>query len=83
MVIQEQYTPQVMTANTSFVTTNQKIGGFICTVSGTLNITKGNGSTILVNFPVTAGVYYPLPLYVGNYGATITLSGGAAGSLLV
>lgn len=83
MVIQEQYSPQLMTANSSFTTGSTKIGGFICTVSGTLDIVGGDGLPDVSALPVTAGSYHPLPIFVGNSGATITLSGGAAGTLLI
>lgn len=83
MVIQEQYTPELMTANSSFTTNSQKIGGFICVTSGTLTVTRGDGIVRLNAVPVTAGVYLPLPMFLGNYGATITLAGGASGTLLI
>ena len=82
MVIQEQYTPQPMAANTSFTTGSQRVGGFICTVSGSLTITTPSG-TIVNALPVTAGAYFPLPVFLGTSGATVTLSGGAAGTLLI
>jgi predicted histidine transporter YuiF (NhaC family) len=83
VVIQEQYTPQPMAANASFVTTNQRIGGFICITSGTLTVTDGTGMVEVNGVPVTAGVYLPLPIFLGNNGATITLAGGASGTLLI
>lgn len=83
MVIQEQYTPQLMAANTSFTTMSQKIGGFLCVTAGTLTITRGDSAVRLNAFPVTAGTYIPLPIFLGNYGATISLAGGASGTLLI
>ena len=82
MVIQEQYTPQPMAANSSFVTGSQRIGGFICTTAGTLTVTTEAG-TVINALPVTAGAYVPLPIFLGTSGGTITLAGGAAGTLLI
>jgi len=83
MDFQEQYSPKAMAANSSYVTLAQAMGGFICTVSGTLNVTGADGVAKLTNLPVTAGVYHPIPLYLGPAGGTIALSGGAAGTVLI
>jgi hypothetical protein len=55
------------------------IGYFLCTVSGTLTATDGNGIVKLLAFPVTAGNYYPLPIIL-QQGGSVTLT-TAAGTL--
>lgn len=83
MSIKERYTPIKIAANGTATLTGDQIAGFLCTVSGTLNATDFNGTNFISALPVTAGVYYPLPFYLGGYGglATVVLSGGAAGTL--
>jgi len=84
MIVNERYQPVIMAANTTQVVYNQSIGGFLCTVTGVLNVTAGPSATSVVSaLPVTAGIYYPLPLILGPQGGTVVLSGGAAGTLLV
>lgn len=83
MVIQETYSPQPMAVNSTYFTSSPSIGGFIAVTAGTITITDGLGSVELANFPVAAGSYNPLPMFLGNRGATITLAGGASGTLLV
>lgn len=80
MDIQELYTPVLMAANASQVIFGNGIGGFICTVTGTITVTDG-GSTLVAATPVTAGVYLPMPLML-NAGS-VQLAGGAAGTLCV
>lgn len=88
--IQEKYRPQVMAANSTYVSKSTGLGGFICTVSGSMTITSVAGPSgvtvpMLTAMPVTAGIYYPLVMLTpsNNNGATVTLSGGAAGTLLM
>ena len=80
--IQERYHGTAMAANTTFTVTGNSVAGFICVTAGTLTITRADGTTILVNaLPVSAGVYYPLPILVAA-GATVTLASGASGTIL-
>lgn len=83
MIVKERYNPRVMAANSSATLAGPSIGGFICTVSGALTIVDNVGNALVTAFPVTAGVFHPLPIFIGNSGGTITLSGGAAGTLVV
>lgn len=80
--IRERYPAKMVEANTDTPILNQSIGGFICTADGTISITNSRGETVLSSFPVTAGVYYPIPIFVGFPNAVFTTAGGAAGSLL-
>lgn len=86
MSFQERYVPVVVAANTAVPINNISIGGFLCTVSGTITVatlasdTKA-ATTLLSAFPVSAGVYYPLPFYIGPNGGTFTTASGAAGLL--
>lgn len=83
MVTQELYHGEAVGVNGTLRVNGQGIGGFICTVSGTITITSNTGSTTFVNaFPVTAGTIYGLALYFGVNGGNVTLAGGAAGTVL-
>lgn len=85
MKIEERYTPVVVGVNATVRVYGQQIGGFIAVTSGTITIVDNGGVTILSALPVTAGVYYPLPMYLknGSQQATFTTAGGASGTLLV
>jgi len=83
MVVQERYSPRLMAANSTLTLNGPSLAGFICTVSGTLAVDDHLGNDIVVAFPVTAGVFHPLPIFVGQNGGVVVLSGGAAGTLLV
>lgn len=82
MHIKERYTPVPMAANATYITTSDQIGGFLCKTAGTISVVA-KGVTLVDAVAVAAGVYYPLPFYVGDTGATITLGGGAVGTLAV
>ena len=80
--VKERYTPYPIAVNGTLVLGGQSIGGFICSVAGTITITSA-GVTLLDTHPVSAGAYLPLPLYLrAPGGATITLAGGARGTIL-
>ena len=86
MVIQERYAPLVVGVNSTVTINNQAIGGFVCQTSGTgtliaLATAESPALTILTAFPVTAGVYYPFPWFLGISGGTFTTAGGASGTL--
>lgn len=74
------YDPIPISANGS-AKANGVIGGFICVTSGTLTIVNSAGTTILNAFPVTAGQSHPFSIFVGTSNATVTLAGGASGTL--
>ncbi len=85
--VSERYVPHLMAANATFTVPQGKdaIGGFLCTVGGVLNAYVDDGTTKFINaLAVTAGIYYPIPAYVGPSGqAKVVLSGGAAGTIFV
>lgn len=81
MAFQERYHIVAMAANSSMTMTGNGIGGFVCTVAGTVTITGASGTVLLNAFPVAAGQVYGIPALTG-VGAVIQLAGGAAGSLL-
>lgn len=80
--IQERYTPKVVGVNTTVDLTDDSIGGFLCTVAGTITLVAG-GTTLLNAMAVSAGVYYPIPAYLGNAANSFTTAGGASGLLFV
>lgn len=83
MVYQERYKPLFMAANTSSTFTGSKMGGFLTKTAGTLTVTSFAGVVLVSAHPVSAGIYYPIPMYVGPDGATVALAGGASGTLLI
>lgn len=89
MNVRERFNPVLMAANTAYVVRGPSMGGFLAKTSGTLTVTatgsQGNGSTNFVDaVPVSAGVYLPIPLeFPAGAGGTITLAGGASGTLFV
>lgn len=80
--IQERYAAHPMAANAS-----QKCGagiaGFLCTVAGTITVTDADGTVLVNALPVTAnGLFIRLPLlFRTSAGGSVTLAGGAAGTL--
>lgn len=86
MIIQERYKPVVIGVNStySFPQGAQAIGGFLAITAGTITVVNQLGATIINAFPVSAGVYYPLPFFIGSgtgSQATFTTAGGASGTL--
>jgi len=80
---QERYHAVRLDANGSYTFsagTPTNTAGFLCTATGTLTATRASGAVVINAFPVTAGVYHPMPFHIGQ-GATISLAGGAAGTL--
>lgn len=58
------------------------IAGFLCTISGTLTVTDEDGTVLVNALPVTAGTWTRIPLLMStNAGGSVTLAGGAAGTL--
>jgi len=81
MVIKERYTPITVAANTTVPFTSSEIGGFLCIAAGTLTITRADGTVVVNALPVSAGVYYPLPFYIGLNGGSVTTASSASGVL--
>jgi hypothetical protein len=85
MEVREVYTPYRMAASGVICGFRGCIGGFLCTTSGTLQITDGmtaGGPDVLSSISVTAGTYYPLGFRCHN-GAWAVLGTGAIGTFTV
>lgn len=82
--VHEVYNPKIANASTALLgSSGGVIGGFLCTVSGTLSLdysTDGTGSKFVDTLPVTAGTFYPLPFAVQGAPVYATLGGGAKGT---
>jgi hypothetical protein len=81
--IQERYHAYPIAVNGTYAFpsgTPTNLAGFLCITSGTLTATRATGAILINAFPVTAGVYYPMPFHIGA-GASVTLAGGASGTL--
>lgn len=89
MNVRERFNPVPMAANTSYVVRGPSMGGFLAKTSGTITVAAANPlGTSTVTYvdavPVTAGAYTPIPLeFPTGAGGTITLAGGASGTLFV
>lgn len=88
MFTRERFSPKPMAANSTLNVPATHIGGFLCTVAGTLSIVAkaadGTTDVTYVNaLPVTAGQYVKIPMEVTVPGIAVTLAGGAAGTLFV
>jgi len=81
--VQEIYNPVVVGVNATVALPQHQLGGFLALTSGTITVLDQKGVSILTAFPVTAGVYLPIPLSLGKEGsqASITTAGGASGTL--
>lgn len=82
MNITERYRGQAMAANSSTYVNGDSVYGFLAVTSGTITVVDDAGGPIVQSFPMAAGVYYPIPVYIGPNGGTVTLAGGASGTLL-
>lgn len=82
MIVQEYYHAVIVPPNATTIISPTGIATafFLCTVAGTISIARGDGVQKVNALPVSAGVYYPLPMLVGP-NATITTAGGATGTL--
>jgi hypothetical protein len=81
--IRERYPAKVVAANTTTIILGQSLGGFLCKTAGTISVVNSRGTTVVDAIPVLAGVYYPLPIFVGDANrATFTTAGGASGTLM-
>lgn len=85
MVYRERYTPLLIGVNSTVLLNVQSIGHMLPQTPGTITITRFNDdgtTTVIVNaVPVTAGVYLPLPYYLGKNGGSATTAAGASGTL--
>lgn len=86
--VQERYNPRAVGVNATARINDQSIGGFLAVTAGTLTLDIFNSVTgvqqnLFTALPVSAGVYTPLPFYVGANGCVITLGGGASGVVAV
>lgn len=81
MQIRENFNGRPIAANGT-MKTGMMIAGFLPTVSGTLTATDDDGTVLVSAVPVTAGIYVRIPLaFHSTSGGSITLAGGAAGTL--
>lgn len=84
MNVRERYRPQLMGVDATYAIRGQQVGGFLCATTGTITITDADGTSLVSAHPVTAGQYVPLPfVFATAQGATVTLAGGASGTLAV
>jgi hypothetical protein len=81
-IVQERYRCVLLGVNATHFPRSQSLGFFIASTAGTLTIVNNAGFTIVI-VPVTAGVYLPLPIFLGSEGdkGAVVLSGGASGTI--
>ena len=86
MVIKEAYAPYPLGVNATFSTEATQLGAFYAVTGGTITVVDGAGVTVMNAFPVSAGQVVPLVFLLkasGNQTSTVTLAGGASGTLTV
>jgi hypothetical protein len=84
MNVKEAYTPYSLSTNATLQVAGPQMGGFLCVTAGTLTVTDLDGLVEVNALPVTAGIYYPIPIRFGGAGGgVVTLAGGASGTVLV
>jgi hypothetical protein len=84
MQVRERFRPQPMAANSSFRIRGPVVGGFLATATGTLTLTDNDGTVLVNGVAVTVGAYTPIPfVFTSSEGGTVTLAGGAAGTLAI
>ncbi len=88
--VREAFTGRAMSADSTTKVTGSYLAGFLAKTSGTSTVTsfEVNGSsavTVVDAVPVTQGVYTPIPLLAlsPDLGFTVTLAGGASGTLFI
>lgn len=80
--IQEAYSAATLPVNAATIVRCKNIAGFLCATAGTFTVTRKNGTVVINAFPVSAGVYYPMPFALSNnvdLEHTFTTAGGASG----
>lgn len=76
----EHYAAKPMAAGSS-LRVGVSIGGFLCTVSGTMTITDADGTVLVDDLPVTQGQWIRIPLlFRTSAGGEVSLT-TAAGTL--
>lgn len=84
MQLRESFTPHAMAANASRNIPGARMGGFLTVTGGTITVTDFDGTVLVNAFPLTAGVYSPIPLnFASASGGVVALAGGASGTLMV
>jgi hypothetical protein len=79
----EHYHAKPMGAN-STLKVGVLIAGFLPTVAGTLTVTDADGTVLVNALPVALGPFIRIPLiFDTTAGGSVTLGGGAAGTLFL
>lgn len=77
MLVNESYSPVAVAAGATVTFTANRVGGFLCTTSGTITVKDGAGNTVVNALAVTAGVFHPIPFILNN-----NLNGISGGSVV-
>lgn len=84
-VVQERYNPFRVASGATIHISGNNVGGFLCDGDGTIALVANAygpkpETTLIPGLPVVAGVYYPMPFYLGPNGGRF-VSTGATGCL--
>lgn len=87
-VVRERFNPVPMAADSTYAVRGQHIGGFLAKTAGTISVVSKdalgiNDVTYVDAVPITAGAFTPIPIIFPAAGGTVTLGGGASGTLMV
>lgn len=82
VTVRERYNPVLLPANGTVHIHANALGGFLCTVDGTITIEVAAQDgmaayTLLSGFPVVAGSYTPIPFFTSKNGFTVQSTGAA------
>jgi hypothetical protein len=88
MNVRQSFNPVLMGANASYNVRGDHVAGFLPKTAGTIAITGRDSTgltavTLVDAVPVAAGVYVEIPLKFPVTGGTVTLAGGASGTLFI
>lgn len=87
-MLPRSYRPAPIEVDSTYTSGGREIGGFLPWTSGTITIEADVGVsdpyTVVDTMPVTGGIFVEMPMLIDNaQGFTVTLAGGASGTLLV
>ena len=75
--------PIVCAVNATTPFSAKGVSRFIAVTAGTITITSAEGVDLLSAYPVTAGSWHELNMFVSTTGGKITTAGGASGTATV
>jgi hypothetical protein len=83
-VVREQFRMAPMATNAAERVGGPRLGAFLAKTAGTITVTDADSTVLVDAVPVAAGQFTPIPgMFRTGAGGTVTLAGGASGTLFV